>query len=50
MDFVADYYRYLHRTDTPVMSAAQPGFLRAVLPTAPPERGERLEAVLHDVR
>jgi hypothetical protein len=49
-DFAADYYEALLAGHLPVMSQAQPGFLRRALPAAAPEQAESGEAVLQDVK
>lgn len=49
-DFAADYYEALLAGNLPVMSQAQPGFLRRALPAAAPERGESWQAVLRDIK
>lgn len=49
-DFAADYYETLLAGHLPVMSQAQPGFLRRALPAAAPERGESWQAVLRDIK
>jgi aromatic-L-amino-acid decarboxylase len=47
VDWIADYRARL--AGRPVMSPAQPGEIRALLPVAPPERGEPLDKVLADL-
>src|ERR1035438_623027 len=47
VDWVADYQRRVE--SLPVLSAVQPGQIRASLPPEPPLRGESFEAVLADV-
>jgi aromatic-L-amino-acid/L-tryptophan decarboxylase len=47
VDWVADYWRTL--PDRPVQPTAPPGTVAAALPTAPPERGEPVEAILADL-
>lgn len=49
-DFAADYYDALLDGHLPVMSQAQPGFLRRALPAASPEQGESATAVLRDIK
>ena len=48
VDLVFEYYQRL--PEMPVVSRAQPGFLRHAVPASAPEGGEELEAVLEDVR
>lgn len=54
VEFVTDYYRSLlglrGRPALPVMSTAAPGFLRAALPPAAPERPDSFAAVLRDIK
>ncbi len=45
-DWMVDYARDVERY--PVLSRARPGEVRAALPAAPPERGERLPDILAD--
>jgi aromatic-L-amino-acid decarboxylase len=47
IDWIADYRTRL--AERPVMSQVEPGAVRAMLPGAPPERGEPLENVLRDL-
>src|SRR5712692_5653106 len=47
VDWIADYRTRL--AERPVMSPAQPGEIRALVPEHPPERGEPLDKVLEDV-
>src|SRR5712692_2636432 len=47
VDWIADYRARL--AERPVMSPAQPGEIRALVPEHPPERGEPLDKVLEDV-
>lgn len=47
VDWIADYQRRVE--DLPVLSRVKPGEIRAALPSAPPEQGEDLAAVLTDV-
>lgn len=49
-DFAADYYEALLSGYLPVMSQAQPGFLRRALPAAAPDQADSGEAVLRDVK
>lgn len=51
VDFVGDYHRGLaaRPPSRPVQPAVQPGFLSALLPDAPPEEPEPLEAVMRDL-
>lgn len=47
IDWIADYYE---RVETlPVLSQAQPGEIRAALPSVPPEQGESFAAMMQDV-
>jgi aromatic-L-amino-acid decarboxylase len=47
VDWVADYQRRVE--SLPVLSRVQPGQIRAVLPSEPPQRGESFETILADV-
>jgi aromatic-L-amino-acid decarboxylase len=47
LDWIADYYRRLETL--PVLSQAQPGQIRAMLPAEPPACGEPFEAILRDL-
>ena len=47
IDWIADYRARI--AGQPVMSRAQPGEIRALLPAAAPEQGEPLDAVLDDL-
>ena len=47
-DLVADYLE--HVTDYPVLPRITPGDVRRQLPTAPPERGEPVDALLADYK
>ncbi|MGE0823004.1 MAG: aspartate aminotransferase family protein [Candidatus Binatia bacterium] len=47
VDWVADYLA--HVGDLPVLSQVAPGAIAAVLPPSPPQHGETLDAILHDV-
>ncbi len=47
VDWIADYQERVE--SLPVLSAVQPGALRAALPPAAPERGEAFDAILADV-
>ncbi len=47
VDWIVDYYGRIE--DLPVLSRAEPGQLRAALPTEPPRQGESFEAMLRDV-
>lgn len=49
-DFAADYYEALLSGHLPVMSQAQPGFLRRALPAAAPDQADSGEAVLRDIK
>ncbi|XP_057956277.1 tryptophan decarboxylase TDC2-like [Malania oleifera] len=48
VDFIADYYKNIETY--PVLSQAQPGYLRSRLPDAAPYRPEPLDAILKDVK
>ena len=47
IDWVADYLEQVE--DLPVLAQMEPGDLKAKLPTAPPENGEAMEAIIQDV-
>jgi aromatic-L-amino-acid decarboxylase len=47
VDWIADYMENVERY--PVLSRAQPGEIRAMLPPAAPEHGEPFEAILADM-
>ncbi|PSS05768.1 Aromatic-L-amino-acid decarboxylase [Actinidia chinensis var. chinensis] len=47
VDFIADYYKNIETY--PVLSQAQPGYLRACLPETAPYRPETFETILQDV-
>jgi aromatic-L-amino-acid decarboxylase len=47
VDWIADYYSRIE--SFPVMSRAEPGQVRALLPAQAPQRGESFEAMLADV-
>ncbi|CAM0878808.1 unnamed protein product [Alopecurus aequalis] len=47
IDFLEGYYRNVD--SYPVRSDAKPGFLRTLLPDAPPEHGVPVDAILEDV-
>lgn len=47
VDWIADYLANVERH--PVLSRAEPGSIRAALPSEPPERGEPVEAMLSDL-
>ena len=47
IDWVADYFDHIE--DLPVLSQIEPGELKAQLPSAPPEQGEPMQAILADV-
>jgi aromatic-L-amino-acid decarboxylase len=47
VDWIADYFSTIE--DRPVLAQVQPGELIAKLPTAPPEQGETMDAILADV-
>ena len=48
VDWIADYLEHSERY--PVRSAVAPGAIRAQLPASPPQQGEPLAAMLHDVQ
>ncbi len=48
IDWIADYYENVE--SYPVLSQVQPGQIRAALPTAPPQIGERFESILQDMQ
>ena len=47
VDWIADYLANVERH--PVLSRAEPGSIRAALPSEPPPRGEPVEAMLSDL-
>ena len=47
VDWIADYYAGIE--SYPVLSRAEPGQLRASLPSNPPAKGESFDAILSDV-
>lgn len=47
IDWIAGYQQRV--AELPVLSRAEPGSIRAKLPTAPPDQGEPLDAVFHDL-
>jgi aromatic-L-amino-acid/L-tryptophan decarboxylase len=47
IDWIADYHQRIE--EYPVLSRAEPGEIRAALPTAPPDEGEAFEEILSDV-
>ena len=47
VDWIADYYQNIE--SYPVLSRAQPGEVRKMLPAQPPPEGESFEAILADV-
>src|SRR5208337_4375793 len=47
VDWIADYYARIE--SYPVLSRAEPGQVRASLPTHPPSKGESFAAILGDV-
>jgi aromatic-L-amino-acid decarboxylase len=47
VDWIADYMEHVEQY--PVLSRAQPGEIRALLPADPPEHGEPFEAILADM-
>ncbi|CAM0913545.1 unnamed protein product [Alopecurus aequalis] len=48
VDFLAGYYRDVEKH--PVRSDARPGCIRTLLPDAPPEHGDPVDAIVEDVR
>src|SRR5215468_10938462 len=47
IDWIADYFD--HIDELPVLAQIEPGDLKSQLPSAPPEQGESMEAILADV-
>ncbi|HYK20933.1 MAG TPA: pyridoxal-dependent decarboxylase [Pyrinomonadaceae bacterium] len=47
IDWVADYFENIE--NLPVLAAIEPGDLKAQLPSAPPQNGEPMEAILKDL-
>ncbi|MFN8476059.1 MAG: pyridoxal-dependent decarboxylase [Anaerolineae bacterium] len=47
IDYIADYRERV--AEFPVMSRVEPGAVRAQLPSAPPQDGEPLDAIFHDL-
>ncbi|GIV68803.1 MAG: pyridoxal-dependent decarboxylase [Caldilinea sp.] len=47
IDWIADYHQRVE--SFPVLSQVQPGDIRAMLPTSPPQHGEPFDAILADV-
>ena len=47
IDWIADYRARV--ADFPVMAQTQPGEVRALLPTTPPESGESFEGIFRDL-
>jgi aromatic-L-amino-acid decarboxylase len=47
IDWVADYLEQVE--DLPVLAQIEPGDLKAQLPSAPPEKGEAMEAIIKDL-
>src|SRR5260370_31787712 len=47
IDWIADYLSHPERY--PVLSQSQPGDVKAALPTAAPDRGEAMDAILADL-
>ena len=47
VDWIANYFEHIE--DLPVLAQIEPGDLKAQLPSAPPETGEPMEAILADV-
>src|ERR1700704_4403748 len=47
VDWIANYFE--HIVELPVLAQIEPGDLKSQLPSAPPENGEPMEAILADV-
>jgi aromatic-L-amino-acid/L-tryptophan decarboxylase len=47
VDWIANYFEHIE--DLPVLAQIEPGDLKAQLPSAPPDEGESMEAILADV-
>jgi aromatic-L-amino-acid decarboxylase len=47
VDWIANYFEHIE--ELPVLAQIEPGDLKAQLPSAPPDRGEPMEAILADV-
>jgi aromatic-L-amino-acid decarboxylase len=47
IDWIAEYFDNID--DLPVLAAIEPGDLKAKLPSAPPEQGEQMEAIISDL-
>ncbi|MCU0487843.1 MAG: pyridoxal-dependent decarboxylase, partial [Anaerolineales bacterium] len=47
IDWIADYYTQIEKY--PVLSQVAPGQVRALLPDAPPQKGEPFEAIFQDL-
>ncbi len=47
IDWIGRYFAHIE--ERPVLAQVEPGELRAQLPSAPPEKGEAMEAILADV-
>ena len=47
VDWIANYFEHIE--DLPVLAQIEPGDLKAQLPSAPPDQGEPMEAILADV-
>jgi aromatic-L-amino-acid decarboxylase len=47
VDWIANYFEHIE--ELPVLAQIEPGDLKAQLPSAPPENGEPMEAILADV-
>ncbi len=47
VDWIADYYEKIE--SFPVLSQAQPGQIRAMLPPSPPQHGETFQTILNDI-
>ena len=47
VDWIANYFEHIE--DLPVLAQIEPGDLKAQLPSAPPDHGEPMEAILADV-
>jgi len=47
VDWIANYFEHIE--DLPVLAQIEPGDLKTQLPSAPPDQGESMEAILADV-
>ncbi|MDX6288880.1 MAG: aromatic-L-amino-acid/L-tryptophan decarboxylase, partial [Blastocatellia bacterium] len=47
VDWIANYFEHIE--ELPVLAQIEPGDLKAQLPSAPPDQGESMEAILADV-